>query len=116
MVTSGKFALGYPRADGGEEIHADPRGKMPRSGPEKLAFDLVDRPVTAPSRPGRMHPKEASSRTTQESGHPTRRWHRVGRPFDVANSTLRSKATGVFGCEVCEWRRPAPRLRVTPAS
>jgi hypothetical protein len=46
VFTSGKYSLGYPRADGGEEIAADVRVQSMPLDPLKTAFELTDWPVT----------------------------------------------------------------------
>ena len=45
IIPSGRFALGYPRADGGEEINAAIRVEDMPMQPLKDAFDLSDWPV-----------------------------------------------------------------------
>ena len=45
IIPSGKFALGYPRADGGEEINAGIRVENMPMKPLKEAFTLTDWPV-----------------------------------------------------------------------
>lgn len=45
IVTSGKYSLGYPRADGGEEIDAKIRAENMPLEPLKSAFTLTDWPI-----------------------------------------------------------------------
>ena len=91
VETSGKFALGYPRADGGEEIHADiVVEKMPLE-PLKRAFDLVDWPVTGTVASASMH-LEGRYEQPSDAGRPGTlqlvdgtAWEE---PFEVVNSAL----------------------------
>ena len=46
VFTSGRYALGYPRADGGEEIRSEIRVENMPLEPLKRAFQLNDWPVT----------------------------------------------------------------------
>lgn len=55
VVTSGKYALGYPRADGGEEINAAITVTNMPLEPMKKAFELEDWPVTGTIESASMH-------------------------------------------------------------
>lgn len=45
ILTTGKYSLGYPRADGGEEMHAHIRAERMPLKPLREAFQLVDWPI-----------------------------------------------------------------------
>ncbi|HEX5071457.1 MAG TPA: translocation/assembly module TamB domain-containing protein, partial [Vicinamibacterales bacterium] len=45
ILTSGKYSLGYPRADGGEELHAHIRAEDMPLAPLRDAFGLKDWPI-----------------------------------------------------------------------
>jgi len=55
VLTSGRYSLGYPRADGGEEINADVRVENMSLEPLKQAFQLVDWPVKGAIEIADMH-------------------------------------------------------------
>jgi hypothetical protein len=91
VETSGKFALGYPRADGGEEIHADILVQQMPLEPLKRAFDLVDWPVTGTVASASMH-LEGKYEQPNDAGHSGTLQFVDGtaweEPFEVVNSTL----------------------------
>jgi translocation and assembly module TamB len=97
VETKGRFALGYPRADGGEEINADIRVENMPLKPLKKAFDLEDWPVTGTVASASMH-LEGKYEQPGDAG-------RLGslkivdgtawdEPFEVVNSTLVFEGNG----------------------
>ncbi|HXT69574.1 MAG TPA: translocation/assembly module TamB domain-containing protein [Vicinamibacterales bacterium] len=97
VVTSGRYALGYPRADGGEEINADIDVQNMPLEPLKKAFELVDWPVTGTVASASMH----LTGKYEQPGNPARpgtmrlvdgtAWEE---PFDAVTSALVFEGNG----------------------
>jgi hypothetical protein len=97
VETKGRFALGYPRADGGEEINADISVENMPLEPLKKAFDLVDWPVTGTVASASLH-LEGKYEQPGDGGRPGSMQIVDGtawdEPFEVVNSTLVFEGNG----------------------